>query len=160
MRIRDLEMTDMTNVISLWNEIIAEGNSFPEDTILSEEEGIEFFATQSAIGVAEDVSGALRGLYVLRSCGIGRCGHIGTASVAVSSTARGIHIGEKLLKDCMDKAREHGFKILELKDVREENMVANHLFTKLGFRLIGSIPNGFRNKDGSYSNTMIYYCEL
>ena len=35
---------------------------------------------------------------------VGRCGHICNASYTVSSKSRGLHIGEKLVKDCILKA--------------------------------------------------------
>ena len=43
-------------------------------------------------------------------------------------------IGEKLVKDCMEKAVENGFKILQFNAVVKTNYSARHLYEKLGFK--------------------------
>jgi len=74
------------------------------------ERGAAFFASQSFTGVAEE-EGKIYGLYILHPNNVGRCGHICNASYAVSSEARGRHIGEKLVTDCLIKWKELGFRV-------------------------------------------------
>lgn len=78
----------------------------------------------------------------------------------MSSSARGLHIGEKLVKDCMEQGRRHGFRILQFNAVVESNIHARHLYERLGFVRLGTIPGGFRMKDGHYENICPYYHEL
>ena len=59
------------------------------------ESGAEFFASQSYPCVAEE-DGKIFGLYILHPNNVGRCGHICNASYAVTSKARGTHIGDQL----------------------------------------------------------------
>lgn len=40
------------------------------------------------------------------------------------------------------------------------NVHARHLYERLGFRQIGTIPQGFRMKDGHYEDICPYYHEL
>ena len=40
---------------------------------------------------------------------VGRCGHICNASYAVAQEIRGLHIGEKLVLDCLAQAKRLGF---------------------------------------------------
>ena len=91
---------------------------------------------------------------------IGRCGHLANASYAVDSTCRGKHIGEKLVSDCLVQAKLHDFKILQFNAVVESNVHARHLYERLGFVQIGTVPNGFRMKDGTYQNICLYYKEV
>lgn len=86
-------------MIEIWNEVVEEGVAFPQEDFLDAESGKRFFSAQSYCGVAVDESGTVVGLYILHPNNIGRCGHIGNASYAVSSLARGQHIGEKLVLD-------------------------------------------------------------
>ena len=71
-----------------------------------------------------------------------------------------MHIGEKLVQDCLLKGKENGFRILQLNAVVEDNIRARKLYEKLGFKQLGVIPNGFRLKDGTYTNICPYYVEL
>ena len=90
----------------------------------------------------------------------GRCGHICNASYAVSSEARGLGIGEKLVRDCLIKGKEFGFRILQFNAVVENNLRARRLYERLGFTPLGVIPAGFRMKDGHYENICPYYFVL
>jgi len=81
-------------------------------------------------------------------------------SYAVISEKRGLRIGRELVVNCMNKARELGFRILQFNAVVESNVEARHLYEKLGFKQLGTIPQGFRMKDGHYENICPYYIEL
>lgn len=127
--------------------------------MLTPASGETFFADQSYAAVAE-VRGRVCGLYILHPNNVGRCGHIANASFAVSAACRGLHIGERLVTDCLKAAKELGFGILQFNAVVEGNTHARHLYERLGFVRLGMIPNGFRLKDGSYANICPYYHTL
>ena len=141
---------------------LAEGlATYPtEEELLTEESGREFFAGQSWCGVAEDEAGKVLGLYILHPNNVGRCGHICNASYAVSKKARGLHIGEKLVLDCLKEGKKHGFGVLQFNAVVATNLHARHLYERLGFIQLGTIPKGFRMKDGHYEDICPYYKEL
>ena len=96
-------------MIEIWNEIVDEGIAFPQEDLLDANSGAAFFASQSYCGVAVNKEDDVVGLYILHPNNIGRCGHICNASYAVSSSCRGRHIGEMLVTDCINKAKEIGF---------------------------------------------------
>lgn len=157
--IRKYEEKDIEAMIRIWNEIVEEGIAFPQEDCLDRETGAEFFASQSYTGVAE-IDGKIMGLYILHPNNVGRCGHICNASYAVSSEARGKHIGEKLVLDCLKMGKELGFRVLQFNAVVESNIHARHLYERLGFKQLGTIPGGFRMKDRHYENICPYYHEL
>ena len=160
MRIRGYTDKDVGAMVRIWNEVIEEGIAFPQEEFLDEETGAAFFASQTYCGVAEDKDGTVCGLYILHPNKVGRCGHIGNASYAVASPRRGQHIGEKLVSDCLQKAKEFGFTLLQFNAVVESNIHARHLYERLGFVPLGKIPRGFRRKDGHFETICLYYREL
>lgn len=159
MEVRKYESSDVAAMVHIWNEVVEDGIAFPQEELLDEKTGAEFFAGQSYCGVAID-EGKVVGLYILHPNNVGRCGHICNASYAVDSTCRGKHIGEKLVTDCLKKAKEIGFRVLQFNAVVESNVHARHLYERLGFQQLGTIPKGFRMKDGTYENICPYYHEL
>ena len=159
MEIRKFQKSDLPEMIRIWNEVVEDGEAFPQEEFLNLETGKKFFSEQSYTGVAVE-SGKIYGLYILHPNNIGRCGHICNASYAVSSESRGNHIGEKLVLDCMKQAENIGFKILQFNAVVESNIHARHLYERIGFQQLGTITNGFRIKDGSYANICPYFIEL
>ena len=160
-QIRAYAEHDLPEMISLWNQIVEEGKAFPQEDFLDMETGRSFFASQTHCGVAVTGDGEkLVGLYILHPNNVGRCGHIANASYAVDADCRGQHIGEKLVKDCLEQAKNHGFRILQFNAVVESNIHARHLYERMGFTQLGTIAGGFRMKDGQYVNICPYYREL
>ena len=161
MIVRAYEKDDLGAMIQIWNEVVEEGIAFPQEELLNDQTGAEFFASQTYTAVAEDGNGhAVHGLYILHPNNVGRCGHICNASYAVRSKSRGRHIGEMLVLDCLHQAKRFGFTVLQFNAVVESNVHARHLYERLGFIPLGVIPKGFRMKDGHYENICPYYHEL
>lgn len=146
--------------IEIWNSVVEDGRAFPQTELLDRETASRFFSEQTYTGVAVNTDGAAVGLYILHPNNIGRCGHICNASYAVKKDMRGMHIGERLVSDCMREAKRYGFKILQFNAVVASNKPALALYSKLGFVRLGVIPNGFLMKDGSYEDIIPHYIEL
>ena len=128
--VREYVPDDLGSMIEIWNEVVEEGNAFPQEESLDAESGRSFFAEQRFCGVAEDVSG------------------------------RGRHIGEALVRNCIARAREAGFRLLQFNAVVAKNIHARHLYERIGFHLLGTVPGGFRMKDGRYEDICLYYIEV
>ena len=159
--IREYRETDLAGMTEIWNEVVRDGVAFPQTELLDRESGRAFFDSQSYCGVAEDSeSGKLLGLYILHPNNVGRCGHICNASYAVSAESRGLRIGEKLVRDCIESAPAFGYRVLQFNAVVATNARARRLYEKLGFTQLGVIPGGFRMKDGHYEDICPYYIEL
>ena len=159
--IREYSEKDIPSMCGIWNKVVEDGVAFPQEEMLIQTGAESFFAGQTFCAVAEEVeSKNIVGLYILHPNNIGRCGHIANASYAVSSKCRGLHIGERLVKNCIEKAHEKGFRILQFNAVVATNIHARHLYERLGFIQLGTIKGGFRMKDGSFEDICPYYREV
>ncbi len=152
---------DLERAVEIWNQVVEDGRAFPQTEKLSNKAGKAFFESQSYTGIAKlEETGEVIGLYILHPNNIGRCGHIANASYAVERNARGHHAGEALVKDCLIKGKELGFKILQFNAVVASNAAALALYKKLGFERLGTIHGGFLNIDGVYEDIILHYIEL
>ena len=158
--VRSYELVGLEAMAGVWNEVVRDGIAFPQEQILNPHSGKSFFAAQTYCAVAKNNYGDVIGLYILHPNNVGRCGHICNASYAVSKDCRGHHVGEKLVEDSLKQAKHQGFRILQFNAVVESNVYARHLYEKLGFVQLGTIPGGFRMKDGTYANICPYYHTL
>ena len=159
MMIRKLEEKDLKEAIEIWNAVVEDGMAFPQEELLTVESGKAFFAGQTYVGVAEE-EGEIVGLYILHPNNVGRCGHICNASYAVKKSVRGKEIGKLLVQDCIARAKENGFGVLQFNAVVASNASALRLYEKLGFTRLGVIPKGFRNKFGTYEDIIPHYISL
>jgi len=157
--LRKFEDKDILYMCEIWNTVVREANAFPQTNELTPNEAKEFFAVQTYTAVAVDEDEVV-GLYILHPNNIGRCGHLANASYAVKIGCRGQKIGEKLVRDCIKMGHEIGFKVLQFNAVVSTNTVAIHLYEKIGFHRLGTVPNGFMLADGSYTDIILFYIEL
>lgn len=158
--VREYKSEDAHTTAEIWNEVVRDGVAFPQENEMSDSEADEFFRSQSYTGIACDENGKVYGLYILHPNNVGRCGHISNASYAVSSTARGKGVGRAVVTDCIRKAKELGFGVLQFNAVVASNAPALALYKSLGFTQLGVIPKGFRLKDGKYEDIIPHYIEL
>ena len=159
MEIRAYQEADIAAMAAIWNAVVEDGNAFPQTEPLDEAGARAFFAGQSYCGVAL-LAGEVVGLYILHPNNVGRCSHIANASYAVKEGFRGRHIGEALVRDCLSQASHLGFRLLQFNAVVAINVHALHLYQRLGFVPLGTIPGGFRLKNGQYEDICLYYHPL
>ncbi len=161
LEIRAYRPADLGDMVRIWNEVVEDGVAFPQEDLLTPETGAEFFAAQTESAVAADrETGRIYGLYILHPNNVGRCGHICNASYAVSRAARGLHIGEQLVRASLASGACFGFRVMQFNAVVASNVHARHLYERLGFVPLGVIPGGFRMKDGHYEDICPYYHTL
>jgi len=156
--IRPFEERYVNEANAIWNRVVEDGVAFPQLDKLDVKTGLKFFSEQSYTGLAFDkASDEIVGLYILHPNNVGRCGHICNASYAVKAGKRGMGIGEALVTHCMETGKKLGFKILQFNAVVANNHSALHLYEKLGFVRLGTIPGGFLMKDGTYQDIVPHY---
>ena len=158
MKIIPYQRKYISEAIRIWNDIVQQGQAFPQEEILDEKSGHNFFSEQTytAVALIED---RVVGLYILHPNNVGRCGHICNASYAVDAQLRGQGIGKQLVLDCIQQACLHDFKILQFNAVVADNLPALQLYKELGFTQLGIIPKGFKNKEGVYKDIIPHYIE-
>ena len=152
---------DVPAMAEVWNQVVEDRVAFPQEELLAPDQAAAFFSAQTHCGVAcVPQPGEVVGVYILHPNNVGRCGHICNTSYAVRRDARGVGVGEALVRNCLAQGQAHGFKILQFNAVVASNKVARHLYRKLGFVQLGAIPGGFRMPDGRYEDIVPYYHEL
>jgi L-amino acid N-acyltransferase YncA len=157
--IREFTEDDIDEMITIWNDVVEEGLAFPQTEPLIPATASTFFGEQSFTGVAV-TDNRVVGLYILHPNNIGRCGHIANASYAVGKEERGKHIGELLVRHSIKTGGRCGFRILQFNAVVATNHAALHLYKKLGFSQLGTIPEGFLTKNNEYLDIIPHYIKL
>ena len=150
---------DLEQMRAMWNEILEDGNAFPGDELLTQETFPEMLRQQTAVNCML-LDQKLVGFYILHPNNIGRCGHVANASYALDKSVRGMHLGRHLVSHCLDAAKKEGFRGLQFNAVVASNLPALHIYQELGFQTVGTIPGGYRLKDGTYSDMFILYLPL
>lgn len=157
LEIRAYGEADLPQMVEIWNAIVEQGDSFPQEEPMTPDEARAFFERQTFSGVAVDETGAVRGLYILHPNNAGRCAHTANASYGVRPGCRGGGIGERLVLHSLEMCARFGFRGLQFNAVVCTNRAAIHLYEKLGFTKLGVTPGGYRMKDGSFQDLWLFY---
>jgi L-amino acid N-acyltransferase YncA len=159
-RLTPLEPRHLAQCLAIWNEIVDEGISFPCIEPFTKEQLLCKFKAGEPVLCAVDAQNTVLGLCHIPPNNEGRCAHIANCGYMVSSSVRGQGVGRLLVRGSLDVAREMGFMGVQFNAVVSTNAAAIALYQSEGFKIIGTVPRGFLQKDGHYVDMHIMYREL
>jgi L-amino acid N-acyltransferase YncA len=144
MQIREYVDTDWAQVWPIFEQVVADADTYAYDPAWSEDEARNVWVEAAPARTFV----ALDGDQVLGTAksGPNRPGpgsHVATASFMVSSAARGRGVGRALGEHVIAWAREQGYAAMQFNAVVESNTVAVDLWRSLGFRIVGTVPEAF-----------------
>ena len=160
MTIRLATQTDHEAVWHIISNVIATGDTYVFAPDSSKEKMLNYwFSSDKRTYVAEENSEIL-GTFYLKENQIDLGSHIVNAGYMVSENARGKGLGRMMAEFSMEEARRLGFRGMQYNLVVSTNQKAVNLWLKLGFEIIGEIPEAYKHSSLGYVNGYIMYQKL
>ncbi|WGI26335.1 GNAT family N-acetyltransferase [Halomonas alkaliantarctica] len=110
--------------------------------------------------VTKDENGQVLGAYYLKANAAGPGDHICNCGYMVSPAARGKGVARAMCEHSQQQARELGFLAMQYNAVVATNEVAVALWQKLGFSIVGTVPNAYRHARLGFVDTYVMYKAL
>jgi DNA-binding MarR family transcriptional regulator/GNAT superfamily N-acetyltransferase len=151
---------DEERLYEIFQEVVHSGSQFPYECSSKEEFYRQFFTPQGQVYVCHSLDGKVMGGFYLRANFSGRSNHIANAAYMIHHSYRGKGLGSLLIKASLHLAKERGFQAMQFNMVLSQNTLAVKLYKRLGFNIIGSIPDAVRNPDGSYQDGYVMHRKL
>ena len=146
MIIRAATDDDWPRIWPFFDAIVAAGETYAFPADLTLDTARPWWMEQPpGLTVVAEIDGSIVGTAKMGPNRPGRGDHIGTASFMVDAAARGAGVGRRLAEYVIDWHRRAGFEGIQFNAVVASNEPAVHLWTSLGFELIGTVPNAFRS---------------
>lgn len=105
-------------------------------------------------------NGEVLGSYYIKPNAMGPGGHICNCGYMVNPQARGRGIARQLCEHSQAIALKLGFRAMQFNAVVSTNQAAVALWQKLGFDIIGTIPEAYLHKQQGYVDSYIMYKSL
>ena len=168
LEIRKATEDDKPQVWEIIKSVIATGDTYPFYPNSPKEKMLDFwFADDKKTYVAvvsEPPASAggqkIVGTFFLKDNQIDLGSHIVNAGYMVAPEAKGKRVGRTMAEFSLEEARTFGYRAMQFNFVVKSNEVAVRLWQKLGFEIIGEIPEAFQHKENGLTNALIMYRKL
>jgi L-amino acid N-acyltransferase YncA len=157
MNIREATKEDWDLVWPIFHEIVKAGDTYAyeKNTTKDQAENIWFNAPRKTY-IFEN-NGKILGTYYLKTNQMGPGSHVCNCGFMVSSVARGKGLATSMCEHSQQIAKELGFKAMQFNFVASSNEGAVKLWDKLGFKVIGRLPQAFNHPVKGYIDALVMY---
>jgi ribosomal protein S18 acetylase RimI-like enzyme len=159
--VRLFEKNDWPAVWRIIEPVFRAGETYATSPTITEEEAYKVWVELAAATyVAIDQNNIIQGTYYLKQNHAGPGAHICNCGYIVAEAARGQGIASKMCEHSQEKALAHGFLAMQFNLVVSTNEGAIRLWKRLGFEIVGTVPNAFNHPIHGYVDAYVMYKQL
>lgn len=162
--LRSATHADFERIWAIFQVLVAAGDTYSFGAGTGREACLAYwFGPGIATFVAVRGSGAeerVLGMYKLVANQPDHGAHVANASFMVDPAAQGVGVGKLMGQHCLDQARRAGYLAMQFNFVVSTNVGAVHLWKKLGFTIVGTLPNAYRHAQLGYVDAYVMYRPL
>lgn len=160
LEIRKAESEDHNQIWEIIRAVISKGDTYAFDPNSSRETMLDYWCGKDRYTYVATDNGKIVGTFVMKENQPGLGSHIANAGYMVSEKASGKGIGKAMGKFSLAEAKRLGYKAMQFNIVVKSNVRAVQLWQKLGFTIIGEIPDAFNHKENGMTNAYIMHRKL
>jgi ribosomal protein S18 acetylase RimI-like enzyme len=158
--IRKAKPEDRKQIWHILQAVIQRGDSFVYPAEWSEQTMTDYWCASDKHTYVALVNGELAGTFFMKDNQPGRGAHIANAGYMVSDKHTGMGIGHAMGEFSLKEAKRLGYKAMQFNIVVKSNTHAVKLWKKLGFNIIGEIPEAFDHPQLGLTNAYVMYQKL
>ncbi|MGK7912770.1 MAG: N-acetyltransferase family protein [Synechococcus sp.] len=165
----DMRDRERDSVRSLFNQVVLEGNSYPQIHPLADRDFAAYWLPGKAYVVRGqvdeqpdeiDAPDSILGAFYIKPNFSGRASHICNAGFIVEPRYRGQGIGRFMGTSVLPLAKALGYEAIMFNLVFVTNTASISLWQSLGFDTIGRIPNAVCLDGDRYVDALMFYRNL
>lgn len=158
--IRKAQPEDQDQVWDIIRQVIAAGDTYVFNPDSPKEKMLAYWFGLDKHTYVATVDDNVVGTFVIKSNQADLGSHIANASYMTSPAASGQGIGRTMGEFSLAEAKRLGYKAIQFNIVVTSNQKAVRLWQKLGFIIIGEIPEAFNHIELGLTNAFIMYRKL
>ncbi len=143
MIIRLAEQQDADAIWMLLQPVFAAGDTYAIDPAISRDDALAYWMDQPAACYVVQTDAGIVGTYYIKTNQQGGGAHVCNCGYIVGADARGQGVAAALCRASQTQARDLGYRAMQFNFVLDSNQGALHLWQKLGFDIVGTIPKAF-----------------
>lgn len=151
---------DWPAIWRIFSAVVGAGDTYTFAPDMSEAEARRLWMGDGCITCVAEREGDIVGTYLVKPNQPGLGAHVANAGYMVRPDAFGGGIGAALCEHSLAEARAAGYRSMQFNAVVSTNRRAVALWQRFGFRIIGTVPEGFRHTRLGYVDLFIMFREL
>lgn len=160
LKFRSFEASDSDAVWAIIKDVIAGGETYVFHPDSSREKMLAYWLAPEKKVYVATLSDEVVATFTIKPNMPDRASHVANASYMVSPLHSGKGIGEFIGRASLAEAKKLGYKAMQFNIVIKSNERAVNLWKKIGFRVLGEVPNAFQHPRLGMTNAYIMYREL
>ena len=157
MHIREATESDFEGIWPIFQAVVARGDTYVFSSAATRNDAFAYWFGPGVSSYVAEEDGRIIGMYKLIPNQRDRGAHVANASFMVSPEVRGQGVGKALGRHCLSEARKAGFKAMQFNFVVSTNTGAIDLWKKLGFRIVGTLPDAFLHASLGYVDAYVMH---
>lgn len=158
--IRKAMETDGEGIWQIIKEVIATGDTYAFDPNSSREKMLAYWCSADKHTYVSLINNEIAGTFIIKDNQPDLGSHIANASYMTAKAASGQGIGKSMGEFSLQEAKRLGYKAMQFNLVVKTNDKAIRLWQKLGFTIIGEIPEAFNHMKYGFINAYIMHRKL
>jgi len=161
LEIREANEADWPHIYPFYSRISDEGRTYALPPDQSSQQARAYWLEPAPWRtVVATIDGVVVGSAKMGPNRPGRGSHVATASFMVDPDRQGEGIGLALARHVVEWARSSGYRAMQYNAVVETNEGAVRLWQRLGFRIIGTVPQAFDDAERGLVGLHVMYLPL
>jgi ribosomal protein S18 acetylase RimI-like enzyme len=160
--IRPYASGDWDGVWAILEPVFRAGETyaFPRDITAEDAQTAWTSAPKRVFVAVDDPAAGFLGTYYLKPNFEGAASHICNCGYVVSEQARGRGVAARMCEHSQAEAIAHGYRAMQFNLVVSTNESAVHLWKKMGFAIIGTVPEAFQHPRLGFVDAYVMYKRL
>lgn len=157
LKIRTANKDDFEKIWPILREIIQEGKTYEYPVDMNKEEAFNAWMEKPEKTYLAEKNGKVLGTYYIKTNHSGQGNHVCNCGYIVASKARGQGIGAILCNHSQKKALNLGYRAMQFNFVASSNLKAVNLWLKLGYKIVGRLPEAFNHPEKGFVDAYVMY---
>lgn len=157
MRIREATETDFEQIWPVFHDIVSAGDTYAYSPETSREEANRLWMYLPRKTYVAEVEGAILGTYYIKTNQEGPGSHVCNCGYMVPVSSRGKGVATAMCEHSQKIAVELGYEAMQFNFVASTNEGAVRLWQKLGFEIVGRLPQAFNHPTHGYVDALVLY---
>ena len=159
MMIRPYTADDWEDVWSILEPVFRAGETyaFPRDISASAARQAWTDGSKRVFVAVDETTDNVLGTYYLKPNAEGAGSHVCNCGYVVAEKARGKGVAARMCEHSQIEAASRGYRAMQYNLVVSSNESAVHLWKKMGFDIIGTLPGAFRHPRFGFVDAYVMY---